>query len=256
MYLNWAVRTLPDAPAHGSRPPPGGVGDVAGPSGPPSATVSVTRILVVDDHPITRQALARLVADEPDLDVVAEASTADDALDAVAQGGVDFVIADIALGRGSGLDLIGRLRARGDDLPVLVFSMHGERFYAERALRSGAQGYLSKRSEPAGVVPAIRKILAGELSLSPSLADGLARRAVTGAGATPVETLSDRETEVVRLIGDGRSTREIAEALHLSVKTVESYRANVKRKLNLRSGTELARFAYDWRSESIAAADA
>ncbi len=131
--------------------------------------------------------------------------------------------------------------------------MHQERFYAERALRSGAQGYLMKQSDPAEIVPAVRRILSGELYLSPSLADELVRRAVDGneEGGSQVEALSDREAEVVRYIGSGLSTREIAEELHLSVKTIESYRANVKRKLGLRSGSELARFAYDWTSQSM-----
>ena len=251
-YPPATVPTPATAPASGSAPRGRGT-----PSGVYccSLPVTATRILVVDDHPIIRQGLAHLVACEPDLEVVAEAATTDDALEIVERQPVDFVIVDIALRRGSGLDLVGRIRARGNAPPILVLSMHEEAFYAERALRSGAQGYMSKQSELAGLVPAIRKILAGELYLSPSLADGLTRRAVEGAGegGAPAEALSDREAEVVRLIGDGRSTREIAEELHLSVKTVESYRANVKRKLGLRSGAELARFAYDWRSASVGA---
>ncbi len=215
--------------------------------------MAATRILVVDDHPIIRQGLVRLIAPETDLEVVAEADSADDALQILDGQELDFVIVDIMLRQGSGLDLIGQVRARRDDLPILVLSMHQERFYAERALRSGAQGYLMKQSDPSEVVPAIRKILAGELYLSPTLTDDLTRRAVEGreAGGSAVEALSDREAEVVRYIGSGRSTREIAEELHLSVKTIESYRANIKRKLGLRNGTELARFAYDWRSESM-----
>ena len=215
--------------------------------------MAATRILIVDDHPIIRQGLVRLIAPDADLTVVAEADSADDALQILDRQEVDFVILDIMLRQGSGLDLIGQVRARREDLPILVLSMHQERFYAERALRSGAQGYLMKQSDPSEVVPAIRKILAGELYLSPTLTDDLTRRAVEGrdAGGSAAETLSDREAEVVRYIGSGRSTREIAEELHLSVKTIESYRANIKRKLGLRNGTELARFAYDWRSESM-----
>ena len=215
--------------------------------------MSQTRILIVDDHPIVRQGLERLIDAEPDLAIAAEVATADDALQAVDRGNVDFVILDIGLKHGSGLDVIGQIRTRLPDLPILVLSMHQERFYAERALRSGAQGYLMKQSDPAEIVPAIRRILSGELYLSPSLADELVRRAVDGneEGGSQVEALSDREAEVVRYIGSGLSTREIAEELHLSVKTIESYRANVKRKLGLRSGSELARFAYDWTSQSM-----
>ncbi len=219
----------------------------------PDPVPSPTRLLVVDDHSIVRQGLDRLFESESDLEVVAEAETADGALEAVDRGGVDFVILDIGLKQGSGLDVIGQIRARQPDLPVLVFSMHQERFYAERVIRSGAQGYVMKQSDPASIVPAIRRILAGDLALSPDIADELVRRAVDSSGARqpPAEQLSDREAEVVRLIGEGMSTREIAEELHLSVKTIESYRANVKRKLGLRSGSELARFAYDWTSRSM-----
>ena len=212
-----------------------------------------TRILIVDDHPIVRQGLERLIDAEPDLEITAEAATADEALQTVDRREVDFVILDIGLRHGSGLDVIGQIRARREDLPILVLSMHQERFYAERALRSGAQGYIMKQSDPAEIVPAIRRILAGELYLSPTLADDLVRRAVEGKeeGGDASEALSDREAEVVRYIGSGLSTREIAGELNLSIKTIESYRANIKRKLGLKSGTELARFAYDWTSESM-----
>jgi DNA-binding NarL/FixJ family response regulator len=214
---------------------------------------AIVRLLIVDDHPIVRQGLERLVEREPDLEVVAEAATADEALQAVDSQEIDFVVLDIGLKQGSGLDVIGQIRARRDDLPVLVLSMHQERFYAERVLRSGAQGYVMKQGDPSEIIPAIRRILSGDLYLSPALADELVRRAVEGPDESrpPAEQLSDREAEVVRLIGGGLSTREIAEELNLSVKTIESYRANVKRKLGLRSGAELARFAYDWTSRSM-----
>jgi DNA-binding NarL/FixJ family response regulator len=214
---------------------------------------SVTRVLIVDDHPIVRQGLDRLFEAEPDLEIAGEAATADEALQFIDQHPVDFVVLDIGLKHGSGLDVIGQIRARREDLPILVLSMHQEQFYAERALRSGAQGYLMKQGDPADIVPAVRRILSGDLYLSPGLADELVRRAVEGREeARPqTEQLSDREAEVVRLIGGGLSTREIAEELSLSIKTIESYRANVKRKLGLRSGAELARFAYDWTSRSM-----
>ena len=212
-----------------------------------------TRILIVDDHPIVRQGLERLIDAEDDLTIGWEASTADEALQVIDKEEVDFVILDVGLKQGSGLDVIGQIRARREDLPVLMLSMHQERFYAERALRAGAQGYVMKQSDPAQIVPAIRRILSGDLYLSPDLADELVRRAVEGKdeGRPAAEQLSDREAEVVRFIGEGLSTREIAEELNLSVKTIESYRANVKRKLGLKSGSELARFAYDWTSRSM-----
>jgi len=213
----------------------------------------LTRLLVVDDHPIVRQGLERLIETEPDLEIVAEAATADGALQRLDAAEVDFVVLDIGLRKGSGLDLIGQIRARRPTLPILVLSMHQERYYAERVLRSGAQGYVMKQSDPAAIVPAIRRILGGDLYLSPVLADELVRRAVEGGedSGVPAEQLSDREAEVVRLIGGGLSTREIAGELSLSVKTIESYRANIKRKLNLTSGAQLARFAYDWASRSM-----
>lgn len=213
----------------------------------------VTRILVVDDHPIVRQGLERLLESEPDLQIVAGTDTADGALQLIDHQPFGLVILDIGLRQGSGLDVIGQIRVRRPDLPILVFSMHQERFYAERVVRSGAQGYVMKQGDPGEIVPAIRRILGGDLYLSPTLADELVRRAVDGRddGRRPADQLSDREAEVVRLIGEGFSTREIAEELNLSVKTIESYRANVKRKLDLRSGTELARFAYDWTARSM-----
>lgn len=211
------------------------------------------RILIVDDHPVVQQGLERLVEPEADLAIVGAVATSDDALQFIDHNEVDFVIVDIGLRKGSGLDLIDQIRARREDLPVLVLSMHQERFYAERVLRAGAQGYVMKQNDPGEIVPAIRRILDGDLYLSPTLADELVRRAVDGGEdrRSLTEQLSDRETEVVRYIGAGLSTREIAEELVLSVKTIESYRANVKRKLGLRSGSELARFAYDWASRSM-----
>ncbi len=226
---------------------------LSGTPAPATMADSLTRILIADDHPIVRQGLERLIGPEPDLEIVAEAATADDVLQAVDGGGIDFVVLDIGLKKGSGLDVIGQIRSRRADLPILVLSMHQERFYAERVLRAGAQGYAMKQSDPQEIVPAIRRILAGDLYLSAALADELVRRAVEGRdeGGRVAEQLSDRESEVVRLIGEGLSTREVAEELSLSVKTIESYRANVKRKLGLKSGSELARYAYDWVNRTM-----
>ena len=210
------------------------------------------RILVVDDHAIVRHGIERLIDAEADLMVAAEADCSDDALQLIDKNDFDLVLLDIGLRSGSGLDLIQHIRARRDDLPILVFSMHQETYYAERVLRAGAQGYLMKQGDPSNIVPAIRKVLEGELVLSPAMSHELVKRAVEGGdGRRTVEELSDRETEVVRLIGRGLSTREIAEDLNLSIKTIESYRANVKRKLGLKSGSELARFAYDWTSNAL-----
>ena len=213
---------------------------------------TVTRILVVDDHPIVRQGLEKLFEAEPDLTIAAEAESSDAALQLIDRNPFDLVMVDIGLKGGSGLDLVRHIRARDESLPILVLSMHKEAYYAERVLRAGAQGYLSKQGDPGAIVPAIRRILGGELYVSPALADEMVRRTVEGGeGRKTVEELSDRETEVVRFIGQGLSTREIAHELSLSVKTIESYRANVKRKLGLQSGAELARFAYDWTTNAL-----
>ena len=211
------------------------------------------RILVVDDHPLVRWGLDKLFEAEPDMTVAGEAATADEALQVLGREAFDLVLLDIGLKQGSGLDLIGQIRAQHDDLPVLVLSMHQERFYAERVLRTGAQGFVTKQGDPAVVIDAIRRVLGGDLYVSDALADDLVLRAVEGSdgGGTVAEQLSDREAEVVRFIGGGLTTREIAGELNLSVKTIESYRANVKRKLGLKTGAELARFAYDWSSRSM-----
>ena len=217
---------------------------------------SPTLILVVDDHPIVRQGLEKLFDAEPDLVIAAEAESSDAALQLIDRQSFDLVMVDIGLKGGSGLDLVRHIRARDEKLPILVLSMHKEAYYAERVLRAGAQGYLSKQGDPSAIVPAIRRILAGELYVSPALADEMVRRTVEGGeGRKAVEDLSDRETEVVRFIGQGLSTREIAHELSLSVKTIESYRANVKRKLGLQSGAELARFAYDWTTNALGLTD-
>lgn len=211
-----------------------------------------TLILVVDDHPIVRQGLEKLFDAEPDLTIAAEAESSDEALGLIDRQSFDFVIIDIGLKSGSGLDLIRHIRARDESIPILVHSMHREAYYAERVLRAGAQGYISKQGDPGAIVPAIRQILRGEIYVSPALSDDLIRRTLDGGDVRKdVEDLSDRETEVVRFIGQGLSTRQIAEELSLSVKTIESYRANVKRKLGLQTGAELARFAYDWTTNAL-----
>ncbi len=222
----------------------------------PASMNAATRLLLIEDHAIVRAGLELMLAAEADLVIGGTADAADEALQLIDHEPFDFVVLDIGLRHGSGLDLIGQIRTRRPDLPILVLSMHQERFYAERVLRSGAQGYIMKQSDPAQIVPAIRRILGGEFYLSPGLSEEILRRTLTPAGdaRAPTEQLSDREAEVVRFIGDGYSTREIADELSLSVKTIESYRANIKRKLDLRSGTELARFAYDWSARSMGVA--
>lgn len=212
------------------------------------ASLDPIRVLIVDDHPIVRHGLAQLIDQQPGMEVVSQAGTAPDALDKVLAGGFDLAVIDVSLQGVSGLELIKQIRERGSETPILVMSMHDEMFYAERALRAGAQGYIMKQRATAEIVKAIRRVTEGELYLSPEMSDQLLRRAVDGSAPDKFgpSQLSDRELEVLQLLGQGISTREIAEQLHLSVKTIESYRANIKRKLDLKNASELMRYAVDW----------
>lgn len=206
------------------------------------------RVLVVDDHPIVRHGMAQLIDQQPGLSVQAQASSAEEALGLAVKGDFDLAVIDVSLEGVSGLELIKQIRERGVNTPILVMSMHDEMFYAERALRAGAQGYIMKQRATQDIVKAVQRVLEGELYLSSEMADQLLRRAVEGS--TPDRSgpsqLSDRELEVLQLLGQGVSTREIADKLHLSIKTIESYRANIKRKLDLKNATELMRYAVDW----------
>ncbi len=207
------------------------------------------RLLVVDDHPIVREGIVQLIAHIDGYEVAAQAGTAPEALRLAVSGDHDLAIIDVSLQGLSGLELVKQIREHGVEMPILMMSMHDESFYAERALRAGAQGYVMKQRATAEVVAAIDRILDGELYLSDELSAKLLRRAVEGTvepGKGSVSQLSDRELEVLQLLGQGVATREIAERLSLSVKTIESYRANIKRKLDLRNATELMRFAVDW----------
>lgn len=207
-----------------------------------------TRVLVVDDHPMMREGLAHLIGDEPDLAVCGTAENAAAALDAVLREKPDLVLADLTLPDKSGLELIKDLRAVRPDIQILVVSMHDESFFAERALRAGARGYIMKHDDGRRLMEAVRRVLGGGVYVSDRIAARILERA-TGQpriGASPVEKLSDREFEVFRLIGEGRTTREIADALHLSAKTIEVHRLNIKQKLGLRNASDLIRAAVRW----------
>ncbi len=208
-----------------------------------------TRIFVVDDHPIVRQGLSLMINQEPDLAVCGEAEEAHHALQEIAASNPDIVVIDISLNGPDGLDLLKMLRLRAPNLPVLILSMHDESVYAERALRAGANGYIMKQEATDKVLVALRRILNREIYVSDRIANKMLRHYVRGADSKtnlPVAELSDRELEVFRLIGDGHGTRQIAEQLHLSVKTVESYQAHIKDKLSLRSARELVQHAIQW----------
>ena len=198
-------------------------------------------VLIVDDHPLLRDGLAKVINQQPDLAVCGEAADARAGLAAAAKLRPDVVIADLTMDEGNGLDLIKDLHLRQPGLPVLVLSMHHENLYAERAVRAGARGYVMKREPVAAVLAALRKVLAGQMALSEEIVlrmlDAPAR--ARKAAASPAEVLSDRELEVFRLLGQGSGTRQIAEKLRLATSTVESYRAGIKQKLGLARATEL-----------------
>jgi DNA-binding NarL/FixJ family response regulator len=203
-------------------------------------------VFVVDDHPLLRQGLALLINREQDLMVCGEAEEAQAAMRAIATKKPDILIADISLNGPDGLDLLKNLRTLYPDLPVLILSMHDESIYAERALRARANGYIMKQEATEKVLVAIRRILSGEIYLSDRMANKLLHQYISGSAMdmrSRLSTLSDRELEVFRLIGEARSTRQIAEKLHLSIKTVETYQAHIKDKLTLRTGRELVQHA-------------
>jgi len=207
------------------------------------------RILVVDDHPIIRQGLALMLNREADLVVCGEAEDATGAMLVMASARPDVLIVDISLNGPDGLDLLKNIRTTHPALPVLILSMHDESIYAERALRAGANGYIMKQEATEKVLVAIRRILNGEIYVSERIANKMLKHYITGASSlknSSISDLSDRELEVFRLIGEGHGTRQIAEELHLSIKTVESYQAHIKDKLSLRSARELMQHAIQW----------
>lgn len=207
------------------------------------------RILIVDDHPLVRKGLALTLEAEPDLEVCGQAASAEEALNMLNTVHPDLAIVDISLPGMSGLELIKHLHAWNPGLPVLVISRHDETLYAERAIRAGARGYVMKVEAVDVIVKAVRRVLAGGLYVSAEISERLLW-GMTGhrrsAGQSPMELLSDRELEVFEWMGRGLSTHEIAERLHLSVKTVESYRTRIKAKLGLRTAAELMQHAVQW----------
>lgn len=206
-------------------------------------------VFVVDDHPIVRQGLALLINQETDLTVCGEAEEMHAALSAIQAVRPDILIVDISLNGPDGLELLKNIRLGAPRLPVLILSMHDESIYAERALRAGANGYIMKQEATEKVLVALRRILSGEIYVSDRIANSMLRHYVRGVNPSEhssISDLTDRELEVFRLIGEGHGTRQIAEVLHLSVKTVESYQAHIKEKLSLRSARELVQHAVQW----------
>ncbi len=204
-------------------------------------------VYIVDDHPIVRQGLALLINREPDLAVCGDAEEAGTALRQIEELKPDLVVVDISLNGPDGLDLLKDIRTRDANLPVLILSMLDESLYAERALRAGASGYIMKQEATERVLVAIRRILGGQIYVSDRMSNRMLHRFAGGkAQASSVAGLTDRELEVFRLIGQGHATRQIAEELHISVKTVESYQAHIKEKLSLKNARELVQRAIQW----------
>lgn len=218
------------------------------------------RVLVVDDHPIIREGLAQMINREPDLAVCGDAADMQMALQLAETLKPDILIVDVSLDGPDGLDLLKHIRAHDPSLPVLILSMHDESIYAERALRAGANGYIMKQEATEKVLDALRRILNHEVYVSPRIANKMLQQFIGATGSdrkhSSVDDLSDRELEVLRLIGAGHATREIAEELHLSVKTVETYQAHLKEKLTLRNSRELVQYATRWAIEARTAGSA
>jgi len=208
------------------------------------------RVLIVDDHPAVRQALAMLIGQQSDLEVCGEAADLSEALRLVAATQPDVAVIDISLKTGCGIDLIQRIKDRRGTVRMLVWSTHSESLYAERALRAGALGYVNKDQATDKIVEGIRRVLEGKVYLSDAMVETMLQRTVGDASKesirSPLDALANRELEVFRLIGQGVKTAAIAERLHLSVKTIETYRERIREKLDLSDGTELAHYATQW----------
>ncbi len=209
-----------------------------------------TSVLIVDDHPLVRQGLRKMIEKEADMSVLGEAGDAGEALRVIAQGMPDVIIVDISLEtETSGIDLVKALKERYRNIQSLVLSMHDENIYAERALRAGAKGYVTKKEAAAIIIEAIRTVRKGEVFLSSRMSGRIIDKIINAPGdsqGAPHEILSDREFEVYRLIGMGHSTGEIAKKLNLSVNTIESHRRKIKDKLGIIKGSDLVKNAVQW----------
>ena len=210
-------------------------------------------LLLVDDHPVVTEGISRLLEQEEGWKVAGIAHTAQEALKLVKRKAFTIALVDISLNGVNGFDLIKDMKSERRKMPVLVLTMHREMFYAERAIRAGADGFVTKHAASEELKQAIRDVLDGTLYISNDLGSRMLTKYLKGRitpGKGLLDSLTDRELEVLSLIGEGRATREIAETLGLSVKTVEAHRANIKNKLGLKSGPELVRFAVQWRHTS------
>jgi DNA-binding NarL/FixJ family response regulator len=212
-----------------------------------------TQVYLVDDHPLVRESLTSLINQQADLAVCGEAENGARALREIAALKPDVAILDISLRESSGLELIKAAKTTMPDLSIVVLSMHDEELYAERCIRAGAGGYVMKREASNRVVAAVREVLAGRMCVSDQMAAAFAKKFVSGrrtSGDSPVSALSDRELEVFGLLGKGMATRQVAEHMNVSIKTVQAYCARIKHKLHLASATELLREAIHWHDQN------
>ncbi|HEY3661873.1 MAG TPA: response regulator transcription factor [Chthoniobacterales bacterium] len=207
------------------------------------------RVLLVDDHAVVRDGLRQFLEGEPDFAVCGEGASAEQALEVATETKPDLAIVDISLGGANGIELIKNLKCLRPGIRILVLSMHDEAYFAERALRAGATGYVMKREARARIMEAMRAVRAGQIYVSDRMRKSMLHQYLHGSAdgkSSPISRLSDRELEVLTLLGRGVSSRDIATRLHLSQKTVDSHRTHLKEKLNLSGATELVRFAFEW----------
>lgn len=212
-----------------------------------------TRIMIVDDHPIVREGYVHLIARRKDLQTCAQAGSKSEAIQQIMQNPPDLVIVDISLTDGSGLELIKEIKAQFQGIKILAVSMHDESLFAERSIRAGALGFVNKQQAPEQLIKAIDQVIQGKVYLSPEVTERMICRSIGSdnhSDQSPIESLSDRELEVFEQIGNGETTRQIANKLNLSSKTIETYRENIKHKLNLGNATELTRHAIQWVLEN------
>ena len=216
-----------------------------------SVTDRMVRVLIVDDHPTVREGLSYRISSQPDMTVCGDAADLDQALRRFDELQPDVVIVDISLKDSDGLDLIKEIKSRHTQVRMLVHSMYDETIYADRCLHAGAMGYVNKESDPDEVIRAIRDVVDGQVHVSPAMTRRIIGRRLTNhqPQTDPVDTLTDRQLEIFRLIAKGRSVSQIADCLSISVNTVETHRENIKRKLGVRSVAELNRQAVLWVSQ-------
>ena len=219
------------------------------PPGPSGSNRKIRRVLIVDDHPIVRQGLRRVMENEDDLTVCGEVESPRDARTAIKELAPDVVIADICLKQGDGIELVRDVRLHYPQLPILVLSMHDEAIYAQRMLSAGANGYIMKQAASEQFLISLRRVLDGGIYVSESVGNIMIEKFAAGGSyvsSNPIDRLSNRELQILHMIGKGMSTRETAHSLNLSIKTVESHRQRIKRKLNLTTGTQLVQYAVNW----------